>query len=51
MADGSVRFVSELIQHTASAWVNAAGAYKTPTGTAYGVYQRFFSKADSLAVE
>jgi prepilin-type N-terminal cleavage/methylation domain-containing protein/prepilin-type processing-associated H-X9-DG protein len=51
MADGSVRFVSELVQHTASAWINAAGAYKTPQGTAYGVYQRFFSKADGLAVE
>jgi len=50
MADGSVRFVSELIQHTATAWINNASAYKTRTGTAYGLYQRFFSIADGLAV-
>jgi prepilin-type N-terminal cleavage/methylation domain-containing protein/prepilin-type processing-associated H-X9-DG protein len=50
MADGSVRFVSELTQHTATAWVDNPSAYKTPQGQAYGVYQRFFSKADGLAI-
>jgi prepilin-type processing-associated H-X9-DG protein len=50
MADGSVRFISELIQHTATAWINNANAYKTRSGTAYGLYQRFFSKADGLAM-
>jgi prepilin-type N-terminal cleavage/methylation domain-containing protein/prepilin-type processing-associated H-X9-DG protein len=51
MCDGSVRFISELVQHTATAWVNNANAYKTPQGGPYGVYQRFFSIADGLAVE
>ncbi|MBI3463287.1 MAG: DUF1559 domain-containing protein [Planctomycetes bacterium] len=50
MADGSVRFVSELVQHTATAWINNASAYRTAQGQAYGVYQRFFSKADGLAI-
>jgi prepilin-type N-terminal cleavage/methylation domain-containing protein/prepilin-type processing-associated H-X9-DG protein len=50
MADGSVRFVSELIQHTATAWVDNPTAYKTPQGQAYGVYQRYFSKADGLTI-
>jgi prepilin-type N-terminal cleavage/methylation domain-containing protein/prepilin-type processing-associated H-X9-DG protein len=43
MADGSVRFVSENIQHTATAWVNESQAFTTPQGQPYGLYQRLFS--------
>jgi len=50
MADGSARFISELIQHTATAWIKNASAYKTRKGEAYGMYQRFFSIADGLPV-
>lgn len=48
LADGSVRFVSQNIQHTATAWINEASAYMTPQGTPYGLYQRLFSIADGL---
>jgi prepilin-type N-terminal cleavage/methylation domain-containing protein len=42
MADGSVRFVSQNIQHTATAW-NANQPFSTPQGQPYGLYQRLFS--------
>lgn len=42
LADGSVRFVSENIQHTATAW-NANQVFATPQGQPYGMYQRLFS--------
>lgn len=42
LADGSVRFVSENIQHTATAW-NANQVFSTPQGQPYGLYQRLFS--------
>jgi prepilin-type processing-associated H-X9-DG protein len=50
LVDGSVRFVRETIAHSATAWVNAAGAYKQPNGQPYGIYQRLFSVRDGLAV-
>lgn len=50
LADGSVRFVSENIQHTATAWVNDAQAFATPAGVGYGLYQRLFSIADGLSI-
>jgi prepilin-type N-terminal cleavage/methylation domain-containing protein len=42
LADGSVKFVSENIQHTATAW-NANQVFMTPQGQPYGLYQRLFS--------
>lgn len=50
MADGSVRFVSNNLNHTATAWVNNASAYKQPNGSPYGTYQRLFSVADGLVI-
>jgi prepilin-type processing-associated H-X9-DG protein len=48
-SDGSVKFLSENIQHTAAAWVNNANAFDQPNnGAKYGVYQRLFSIADGL---
>jgi len=50
-ADGSVRFISEYIQHTATAWVNAANAFDAPNkGAGYGLYQRLYSINDGLIV-
>lgn len=49
--DGSARFISENIQHTATPWVNAANAYDRPNGGAnYGLYQRLWSIADGLVL-
>jgi prepilin-type processing-associated H-X9-DG protein len=49
--DGSVKFLSENIQHTATAWVNNANAFDLPnSGAKYGVYQRLYSVADGLLV-
>lgn len=45
-ADGSVRFVSQNIQHTATGWVNESQAFMTPQGQPYGLYQRLYSIAD-----
>jgi len=42
LADGSVRFVSQNIQHSATAW-NANQVFMTPQGQPYGLYQRLFS--------
>jgi prepilin-type N-terminal cleavage/methylation domain-containing protein/prepilin-type processing-associated H-X9-DG protein len=51
LADGSVRYVNELIQHTATPWINNANAYDRPNnGAGYGLYQRLFSIADGLPV-
>jgi prepilin-type N-terminal cleavage/methylation domain-containing protein/prepilin-type processing-associated H-X9-DG protein len=47
MADGSARFISENIQHTATAW-NANRPYVTSRGDPYGLYQRLFSIADGF---
>jgi prepilin-type N-terminal cleavage/methylation domain-containing protein len=47
LADASVRFVSENIQHTATPWPSSGvGAFSTPQGQPYGIYQRLFSIAD-----
>jgi prepilin-type N-terminal cleavage/methylation domain-containing protein len=48
LGDGSVRFVSQNIQHTASAWIDNNHAYATAQGQPYGLYQRLFSIADGL---
>ncbi len=51
LADGSVRFISETIQHTATSWINNANAFDRPNnGAGYGAYQRLFSMADGLPV-
>jgi prepilin-type N-terminal cleavage/methylation domain-containing protein/prepilin-type processing-associated H-X9-DG protein len=47
MADGSARFVSQNIQHTATAW-SAKHPYATNKGQPYGMYQRLFSISDGL---
>jgi prepilin-type processing-associated H-X9-DG protein len=47
LADGSVRYVSETIQHTAAAWIDNANAFDRPNGgRGYGAYQRLFSMGD-----
>lgn len=52
MADGSVQFVSETIEHTATGWINNNNAFDAPhNGAGYGLYQRLFSRADGLPVE
>ncbi len=50
MADGSVQFVSDTIQHTATGWINNGRAYHQNDGTPYGLYQRFYSMGDGLVV-
>ena len=50
LADGSVRFVSENIQHTATEW-NANQVFMTPQGQPYGLYQRLFSIWDGHRIE
>lgn len=48
-ADGSVHFISETVQHTATAWVNVNEVYDRPNnGVGYGVYQRLYSTSDGL---
>jgi prepilin-type N-terminal cleavage/methylation domain-containing protein len=42
LGDGSVKFVSENIQHTSTDW-NANQVFMTPQGQPYGLYQRLFS--------
>jgi prepilin-type N-terminal cleavage/methylation domain-containing protein len=51
LADASVRFVAETIQHTATPWIDNANAYDRPNqGRGYGLYQRLYSVDDSLPV-
>ena len=51
-ADGSVHFLSETIQHTATPWIDNANAYDLPNGgIGYGLYQRLFSTSDGLVIE
>ncbi|MEZ6132138.1 MAG: DUF1559 domain-containing protein [Planctomycetaceae bacterium] len=51
LADGSVRFISENIQHTAHVWSNNANAYDLPNaGAGYGIYQRLFSIGDNYVI-
>ncbi len=49
LLDGSVRFVSENISHTATAWA-AARPYHQQNGQPYGVYQRLFSHRDGIVL-
>jgi hypothetical protein len=46
--DGTVRFISENIQHTSFLWAANNPYDRTNNGTGYGVYQRLFSRADGL---
>lgn len=48
--DGSVRFISQNIQHTATPW-NAARPYHSTAGLPMGVYQRLFAAADGLVID
>jgi prepilin-type N-terminal cleavage/methylation domain-containing protein len=48
LADGSVRFVSQNIQHTATGWIDNNHPYITVQGQPYGLYQRLFSISDGL---
>ncbi len=53
LADGSVRFVSQNIQHTSTSLDQriAANAYDRPNnGANYGLYQRLFSVADGYVI-
>jgi len=50
LGDGSVRFISENIDHTSTAWINNANAYLQPNGEPYGTYQKLFSKDDGQVV-
>jgi prepilin-type processing-associated H-X9-DG protein len=51
LADGSVSFISETIQHTAAHWINNANAFDAPNGgVGYGVYQRLYSIKDGLPI-
>jgi hypothetical protein len=51
LSDGSVRFISETIQHTATPWIDNANAYDKPNnGAGYGLYQRLYSIGDDLPV-
>lgn len=55
LGDGSVRFISENIQHTARAWSqpgnNNQNAFDALNGGAdYGIYQRLFSRNDKLPI-
>ncbi len=46
-ADGSVHFISENIDHTSTAWINNAAAFRQSAGGPfYGTYQRLFSTQD-----
>ena len=50
LCDGSVRFISENIQHTTRVW-NAANPFDSTNGGAgYGIYQRLYSIADGLVI-
>jgi prepilin-type N-terminal cleavage/methylation domain-containing protein/prepilin-type processing-associated H-X9-DG protein len=51
-ADGSVHFISETIQHTATPWIDNANAFDQPNGGVnYGLYQRLYSTSDGLVIE
>jgi prepilin-type N-terminal cleavage/methylation domain-containing protein len=52
LSDGSVRFISENIQHTTHLWdPNAPDPYnRANNGAGYGTYQRLASRADGLVL-
>ncbi len=47
--DGSVRFISQNIQHTATTW-NSAQPYHSIAGVPMGVFQRLFAVSDGLVI-
>ncbi len=52
LADGSVKFISENIQHSASAWIDVENRFDRKNGgVGYGIYQRLFSRNDGLEVD
>ena len=48
--DGSVHFIAETIQHTATPWQSRNPYDANGQGANYGLYQRLFSIADNLPV-
>jgi prepilin-type processing-associated H-X9-DG protein len=52
LADGSVRFISENIQHTTHLWnTTTPDPYnRANNGVGYGTYQRLASRADGLVL-
>ncbi len=50
LCDGSVRFISENIQHTNNLWVAADPYNRSANGAGYGTYQRLASRADALVL-
>lgn len=50
LSDGSVRFVSEQINHTSRAFVSADPFDSTNGGVGFGLYQRLFAISDGWTV-
>jgi prepilin-type processing-associated H-X9-DG protein len=50
LCDGSVRFISENIQHTTLLWAAANPYDRASNGAGYGIYQRLASRADGLVI-
>jgi prepilin-type processing-associated H-X9-DG protein len=50
LCDGSVRFISENIQHTTRVWTAADPFNGANGGAGYGIYQRLYSIADGLVI-
>ncbi len=45
--DGSVKFISDQIEHTATPWINVCNRFDRPNDwKGYGLYQRLFSRND-----
>jgi prepilin-type N-terminal cleavage/methylation domain-containing protein/prepilin-type processing-associated H-X9-DG protein len=50
LCDGSVRFISENIQHTAFAWVAGNAFDRLNQGAGFGLYQRISARSDGLVI-
>ena len=50
LADGSVKFINESIQHTNWPWSTTTYYDQANTGKGYGIYQRLFSRNDGLVI-
>ena len=54
--DGTVRFISENINHTSTPWINIASAHRVenlnsnPNAEFYGIYQRLFARNDNAVI-
>ncbi|MEW4488781.1 DUF1559 domain-containing protein [Thalassoglobus sp. JC818] len=54
--DGTVRFLSENIEHTATPWINLNSAYRTediasnPNAPFFGTYQKLFARNDGAVI-